>query len=102
MAYKSSAVDWANYIRDWFVEYYYRDIRSTKFSGIVEIDESLFGRRVKYNKGKAVGRRIWIFGMVERDSNRIKLFPVSQRDRDTLIPIIQENIEKGSTIYSDA
>ena len=38
-AYGSSAVDWASHCRDLFVQ-------PTKFSGIVEVDESLFGRRV--------------------------------------------------------
>ena len=72
-----------------------RNIRSVKFQGVVEIDESLFGRKVKYNKGKRSGMKVWIFGLGERYTNRLKLFPVHSRNKATLMKIIQENVEKG-------
>ncbi|XP_060597825.1 uncharacterized protein LOC132751642 [Ruditapes philippinarum] len=49
--YKSTAVDWASFIRELFKEHFHRNIKQRKFNGEVEIDESLFGRRVKYHKG---------------------------------------------------
>lgn len=51
MAYKSTAVNWACFMREVFKEYFHNTLRNVKFQGIVEIDESLFGRRVKYLKG---------------------------------------------------
>ena len=60
----------------------------TQFEGEVELDESLFGRKKKYNKGEPKGHRIWIFGIIHRESNKLILFSVSHRDADTLIPII--------------
>lgn len=39
--------------------------------------------------------------MVERDSNTLLIYPVSDRSEDTLIPIIKRHVEAGSTIYSD-
>ena len=39
--------------------------------------------------------------MVERESNKIMLYPVKDREEDTLIPIIKRHCEEGSTIYSD-
>jgi hypothetical protein len=51
-----------------------------KFKGVVGIDESLFRRKVKYHKGKPSGMKVWIFGLVERDTNRLKLFPVDSRN----------------------
>lgn len=39
--------------------------------------------------------------MVERDSNTLLIYPVSDRSEDTLIPIIKNHVEAGSTIYSD-
>ena len=37
-----------------------------QLSGDVEIDESLFGRKVKYHRGNPhVGCKIWVFGMIE-------------------------------------
>ena len=51
MAQQSTAVDWASFVRDICVEYYVQKIEKTKFNGAVEIDESLFGRKVKHNVG---------------------------------------------------
>jgi transposase-like protein len=45
--------------------------------------------------------QIWIFGMVERETNCIILYPVSDRTEATLLPIIQRHVAPGSTIYSD-
>jgi len=54
MAYKSTALEWAKHVRMIFKEYIYQNVHGLQnmmLSGIVEIDESLFGRKVKYNKG---------------------------------------------------
>lgn len=66
---------------------------------VVEIDESVFGRR-KYNRGKRVNGQ-WIFGMIERESGRVILIPVENRSRETLLPIIKKWILPGSLIISD-
>lgn len=39
--------------------------------------------------------------MLERQSNRVRFFPVQRRDAATLLPIIADNIEAGSLIISD-
>ena len=44
---------------------------------------------------------MWAKGLIERDSNRLKLFPVDNRNAETLISVIQEHLTPGSTIYSD-
>jgi hypothetical protein len=46
----------------------------------VEIDESLFGRKVKYNRDNPTTTRIWIFAMVQRSINQIVMFPVDNRE----------------------
>ena len=51
MSYTTTAVNWACFIREMFKEHFYNDLRHRKFAGTVEIDESLFGRKVKYHKG---------------------------------------------------
>jgi transposase-like protein len=38
---------------------------------------------------------------VERETNPILLYPVSDRTEATLLPIIERHVEKGATIYSD-
>ena len=72
-----------------------------KLSGVVEVDESLFGRRTKYHRGMSRGNKVWIFGLVERETNRLKLFPVDSRNADQLLSLIQEHVSPGSTIYTD-
>jgi transposase-like protein len=71
---------------------------------IVEIDEMKLGKR-KFHRGKRVDGQ-WCFGGIVRredKSHPIKCFviPVEDRSANTLIPIILDNIEDGTTIYSD-
>ena len=56
---------------------------------IIEIDESLFGKKRKYNRGR-VHNMIWVFGAVERGTRNAVLQIVSKRDRATLLPIIKK------------
>ena len=69
----------------------------------VEIDESCFTKKKKYNRGSGGPRPDrWVFGMVERSVDgrigRARFFPVEDRTRATLIPIIQANIHEGLCI----
>lgn len=58
------------------------------------------------------GRRItgpWIFGMMEckkqpddsYKSGEVRLYIVERRNADTLLPIIRQNVQRGSLIWSD-
>ena len=78
-----------------------RHVRDEQFSGEVEVDESLFGRRTKYHRGDPRGIKVWIFGLVERQTNRLKVFPVDRRDAATVLPSIQQNVTPGSTVITD-
>lgn len=70
------------------------------YHDIIEIDESFFGKKRKYNKGNATKRQ-WIFGMIQRNTKKSFFIPVNKRDNSTLIPIIKSKVNKGSTIYHD-
>lgn len=54
----------------------------------------------KYGKGKQKNH-IWVFGGVERDSNKCFAIIVNKRNQKELMPIIKKNILPGSIIYSD-
>ena len=69
--------------------------------GDVEVDESCFGSRSKYNRGPKRGMKVWIVRLGERSSNRIILYSVDNRNAVTLATIIQRHVESGSNIYSD-
>ena len=76
-------------------------------NGVVEVDESYFGgleknkhwdKKLKAGRG-AVGKQA-VFGMHERDG-KVKAMPVSETTKKELQGKIHDNVEVGSTIYSD-
>ncbi|XP_060587568.1 uncharacterized protein LOC132743075 [Ruditapes philippinarum] len=97
--YQSTGVDWGSFIRELFKEHFHTHVLTRKLKGVIEIDESLFGRRIKHHRGNPrKGCKIWVFGMVERESNSIILYPVRERSQKTLLPLIERHVEKGSTM----
>ena len=66
---------------------------------MVEIDESKFGKR-KYNVGRVVEGQ-WVFGGICRETRQFFMVPVPDCTLDTLLCIIKEYIEPGTTIISD-
>ncbi|XP_076031782.1 uncharacterized protein LOC143019698 [Oratosquilla oratoria] len=123
---KPTIVDWFNYCREVCSAIVSVDkrgqMKGTDFSP-VQIDEARFAGRRKYNRGRMLdgdhapeeededeiaennrnhGRRIdgpWVFGLIQgRD---VRYFYVEKRNAETLIPIIQREVEVGSVIHSD-
>ena len=78
-------VDWKNFCREVCVEILEKN--SEKIGGegkIVEIDESKFGKR-KFHRGRRVDG-VWVFGGIERGSNRMFMKIVDSRSSQTLLP----------------
>ena len=93
----STIADWGQYCKEAMLEYVKGS--SQKIGGpnkTVEIDESKFGRR-KNGKGEQ-----WVFGGVERESGKTFLVPVQDRTADTLMAVISDWIEPGTTVISDS
>ena len=67
---------------------------------VVEIDESLFAKKIKYHKGRVPRELIWVFVVVERGSRNVYLTTVPRRSRETLLPIIKNTIIVGARIKS--
>lgn len=68
---------------------------------VVEIDESLIGKR-KYNRGRAkVGQ--WILGMIDRTTGdyRLELCPDNKRRAEDLIPLIEKHVIEGTEVHTD-
>jgi transposase-like protein len=92
--------DWGMFCREAVLVFL--EGNSVKVGGlnkIVEIDESKFGRR-KYHRGHPVKGQ-WMFCGVERESGRTFLVAVPDRTADTLVPIIRDWIEPGTTVIND-
>lgn len=97
---QKAAVDWSSFCREVLLDAFI--LKGEKLGGedkTVEIDESKFGKR-KYHRGHHVEGQ-WVFGGYERGSGRIFMVAVADRKAETLLPIIENWIEKGTTIVSD-
>ena len=102
MSYGSTAVDFGTYVRDMFKDFFKRNIENQVLFGVIEIDESLFGRRVKYHRGNPnVDVKVWVFSLVERSSNTIIFYSVNDRTEATLVPLMP-HVAESSTVFSDA
>lgn len=44
------------------------------FDDDIGIDDSLFDRKIKYNRENPAGYRIWIFGTLHRRTNTLVLY----------------------------
>lgn len=98
---RHTAIDWRHFMREIYLDWA-AGVNCGKIGGkdkIVEIDESLVGKR-KNNCGRIVNGT-WIFGGYERDSKKFFIVPVLDRSASTLTALIKEHIEDGTTIYSD-
>ncbi|MDI6800423.1 MAG: IS1595 family transposase [Actinomycetota bacterium] len=69
-------------------------------SGELELDESLFGGKRKGKRGWGAEGKKLVFGMYQRNG-KVITFPVPNRRRSTLIPLILEHTRRGSIYYTD-
>lgn len=101
----STVADWYSYCRETVVVYELEhEVVKGKIGGdnkIVQIDESKFGHR-KYNRGRLVEGH-WVIGMIEDGSDdlRLEVCPDNDRSTETLVPLIEKHVEKGSIIHTD-
>lgn len=103
MSRKSIAV-WFNYYRDLFSQDLLANpVRLGGGAHVVQIDESYFSGKRKYNRGRVLGGVIdpWIFGMIDSTTREVSLNIVQDRTAATLIPLIEQTVIPGSTIVSD-
>lgn len=68
---------------------------------IVEIDESKWGHKRKYNRGRINKNSQWILGLIVRGTSKVCLLIVRNRSAEELIPLIQGVVLPGTTIMSD-
>lgn len=89
----------------WRIGHKIRDLMSETgdnlLKGIVEVDESLIGGKVKGGKrGWGAENKTCLFGMIERDGG-VKVSVINERTRESIFQEINKGVAKGTTVYSD-
>ena len=76
------------------------DEKSDPFGGEVEIDDSYFGGRKHGKRGRGAEGKTPVLGMVER-KGKIKAVAVPNLKTQTVVPHIENQIDKNANVYSD-
>ncbi len=72
-----------------------------KFDGEVEVDESYFGGEVHDGtRGRGASNKTAVFGMVQR-GGKLEVRTVDNVKRNTIMPIVADNVEQGTQIFTD-
>lgn len=96
----------------WFMLHRLReacDVVAEPFSGTVEVDETFVGgskKNMHYSKKKELppgplGNKTVVVGMRERETGRVTAHPVPDTSSVTLCNEVMDNVEPGSTVYTD-
>ncbi len=79
----------------------YEEANQTFFNGEVELDESYFGGKRKYERGRSVKHKVPVFGILKRNG-KVYTQIVPDVKRETLIRIIRTRVIPKSVIYTDS
>ena len=64
-------------------------MHSWQLEGTIEIDEAVITGKRKYNRGRAMSRIYWVFGLYSREQQRDYAFLVPNRRTESILPIIE-------------
>lgn len=75
-------------------------LEALRLSGEVELDETMYGGHRKGKRGwGSVGKHL-VFGLYQRNG-AVMVFPIPDRQTDTLLPLVFSHTKPGSLYYSD-
>ncbi len=80
---------------------YYQEVSQDIFHGEVEADESYFGGKHKYNRGRSTKSKIPVFGLLKR-KGQVYVQIVPDVKRTTLMKIIRTKVVPDSIVYTDS
>lgn len=79
---------------------YDEDIRVDQLTGEIEVDESYFGGRCKGKRGRGVGGKVPVFGLLKRNG-KVYAAIIPDAKTTTLMPIIRDKVKPDSIVYTD-
>lgn len=68
--------------------------------GLLELDEALFGGKRKGKRGWGAEGKVLVFGIYKRNGH-VLTFPVPNRQKTTLLPLINQHTKTGSIYFTD-
>jgi len=71
------------------------------FNGEVELDESYFGGKRKYKRGRSVKQKVPVFGLLKR-KGKVYTQIIPDVSRETLMKIIRKKVDINSIVYTDS
>jgi transposase len=72
----------------------------SQLTGEIELDEAAFGGHRKGRRGWAAAGKTLVFGLYKRNGH-VLTFPVPDRKKATLLPLIEAHTKPGSLYYTD-
>lgn len=97
-----SVGEWCRFIRESISHYFVVNPLILGHLYPIQIDESLFGGKMKYHLGDHhTHKKSWVFGIVEEQSQRCVFWCVNNRVRQTLFNLICLHAAPGCIIKSD-
>ena len=102
-----TAIDVFNFLREVCSQHLIAlgDIQLGGPGAVVQIDESLFNHKPKYQRGRRppAHREQWVFGLVDCTTTPAVGYMelVDKRDAATLLPIISRHTKPGTIVHSD-
>lgn len=69
--------------------------------GVVEVDETFIGRKQGTLKARGTAHKIPVLSLVHRESGQCRSFVVDDVSRETLLPIVLQNVDRETYIMTD-
>ena len=79
----------------------YQELNQDIFHGEIEMDESYFGGKRKYERGRSTKEKVPVFGLLKRNG-KVYTQIVPDVSRNTLMKIIRSKVVSNSKIYTDS
>lgn len=86
----------------WFRQIIYESSikEMVRLSGLLELDETMFGGKKSGKRGWGAEGKMIVFGIYKRNGE-VTVFPVPNRKKRTLFPLINKHTKTGSIYYTD-